>query len=93
MSPKNKKRVNFRHQKVRQQFIPGGGSLTDFGVSTEYWFRPHFGISAQVQGERGLFPAIQPDVAHNVTASVEVPLKPKNLFRPGPDKLSPSRKN
>lgn len=81
LTPRNKITLNFRHQKVSQQFIPAGGSLTDFGVSTDYWFRPNFGISAWVQRERWLFPVIQPDVAHNVTAAVELLFEPKNLFR------------
>jgi Capsule assembly protein Wzi len=44
LSPKNKIQLNFRHQKVSQQFIPADGSLTDIGVSSDYWVRPNFGI-------------------------------------------------
>jgi hypothetical protein len=35
---------NFRHQKVSQQFIPSGETLTDFGASADYWFRHHLGV-------------------------------------------------
>lgn len=83
LSARNNIQVNFRHQKVSQQFIPGGGSLTDFGVSGDFWFRPNFGVSAWVQRERWLFPVVQPGVAHNVTAAVEFLFEPKKLFPRG----------
>ena len=79
LSPRNNVQFNFRHQKVSQQFIPDGGSLTDIGVSADYWFRNNFGVSARLQRERWLFPVIQPDVSHNVTASVELLFEPKRL--------------
>ena len=83
LSARNNIQVNFRHQKVSQQFLPDGGSLTDFGVSGDYWFRPNFGISAWVQRERWLFPVIQPGATHNVTAAVEFLFEPKKLFQRG----------
>ena len=83
LSARNNIQVNFRHQKVSQQFLPDGGSLTDFGVSGDYWFRPNFGISAWVQRERWLFPVLQPGAAHNVTAAVEFLFEPKKLFQRG----------
>ncbi len=58
-SPRNRLQFNFRHQKVSQQFIPGGGSLTDVGVRSDYWLRPSIGLSAWVQYERWQFPVIQ----------------------------------
>jgi hypothetical protein len=84
LSPRNNVQLNFRHQKVSQQFIPDGGSLTDVGISADYWFRNNLGISARIQRERWLFPIIQPDVAHNLTASVELFFKPKKIFPRGP---------
>ena len=69
--------VNFRHQKVSQQFIPDGGTLTDFGASADYWFRNEFGISARVQVERWLFPVIQPSPAKNVLVALEIRFEPK----------------
>lgn len=73
--------LNFRHQKVSNQFIPNGGSLTDFGARGDYWIRPSFGFSAWVQYERWLFPAIQPGPSTNVTAAVQVFFEPQKLFR------------
>jgi hypothetical protein len=71
---------DFRHQKVSQQFIPGGGTLTDFGVSSDYWFRSDLGLSARVQHENWLFPVIQPNISSNVTAAVEILFQPRKLF-------------
>jgi membrane-associated phospholipid phosphatase len=81
LGPRNNVQVNFRHQKVSQQFIPGGGTLTDVGISTDYWFRHNLGLSAWVQHERWLFPTIQPNAASNVTAAVEILFEPKSLFQ------------
>jgi len=80
LSARNNVQVQFRHQKVSQQFIPDGGSLTDVGVSADYWFGHNFGLSARIQRERWLFPVIQPDISHNLTASVELLFEPKRRF-------------
>jgi membrane-associated phospholipid phosphatase len=80
-SPRNRLQFNFRHQKVSQQFIPRGGSLTDAGVRGDYWVRPNLGLSASVQYERWLFPAIQPNAARNVTATVQILFEPHKLFQ------------
>ncbi|PYU67926.1 MAG: capsule assembly Wzi family protein [Acidobacteria bacterium] len=72
---------NFRHQKVSQEFIPGGGTLTDFGVRGDYWVRPNLGLSAWVQHERWLFPVIQPNISRNVTAAIQILFEPHKLFR------------
>jgi hypothetical protein len=81
LSPRSKIQANFRHQKVSQQFMPAGGTLTDVGVSADYWFRRNFGISGSVQRERWLFPVIQPNATQNLTAAVEFLFEPKKSFR------------
>jgi len=78
---RNRLQFNFRHQKVSQEFIPGGGTLTDFGVRGDYWVRSNLGLSAWVQHERWLFPVIQPNVSRNVTATVEIMFAPQKLFK------------
>jgi membrane-associated phospholipid phosphatase len=80
-SPRNRLQFNFRHQKVSQEFIPGGGSLTDFGVRSDYSLRPDLSLSVSVQHERWLFPAIQPNVSRNVTAAVQILFEPHKLFQ------------
>ena len=42
-SGRNRLQFNYRHQKVSWQFIPGGGTLTDVGVRSDYWLRPNLG--------------------------------------------------
>jgi membrane-associated phospholipid phosphatase len=78
---RNRLQFSYRHQKVSQQFIPGGGTLTDAGVRGDYWVRPSLSVSASVQYERWLFPVIQPNGATNVSARVEVSFQPQKLFR------------
>jgi hypothetical protein len=73
--------INFRHQKVSQQFIPGGGTLTDFGIRGDYWTRFNVGISGWVQDERWLFPVIQPNQASNITAAFQISFEPQKWFR------------
>jgi hypothetical protein len=80
-SPRNRLQFNYRHQKVSQQFIPGGGTLTDVGVRADYWLRPNIGLSTWVQYERWLFPLIQPGSSRNTTAAIEIQIQPQKLFR------------
>ena len=81
-TPKNRLQFNFRHQKVSQQFLPGGGSLTDFGVRGDLWFRNGVGITSTFQYERYRFPMIQPGAVQNITASVELQIQPQKFYRP-----------
>jgi membrane-associated phospholipid phosphatase len=81
LSPKSRIQANFRHQKVSAQFLPGGATLTDVGVSGDYWFGSNLGVSAWVQHERWLFPVIQPNPNKDVTGAVEILFQPRKLFR------------
>jgi hypothetical protein len=80
-SPRNRLQFYFRHQKVSQEYLSGGGSLTDAGVRTDYSLRSNLSLSVSVQHERWLFPAIQPNASHNVTASVGISFEPQKVFR------------
>ena len=81
-SPKNRIQLNFRHQKVSQQFLPGGGSLTDIGVRGDLWFHNGVGVTSSLQFERWLYPVIQPGAVHNVTAAIEMQFQPQKIYRP-----------
>jgi hypothetical protein len=74
-------RLNFRHQKVSKDFVPGGGSLTDVGVRTDYSLLSNLSFSFSVQHERWLFPAIQANAVGNVTGSVGILFEPQKVFR------------
>jgi len=78
---RNRIQINFRHQKVSNQFISGGGTLTDVGARGDCWLRSTVGLSAWVQYERWLFPVIQPTEARNVTAAVQIRWEPQKLLR------------
>jgi membrane-associated phospholipid phosphatase len=80
-TPRSSLQLNFRHQKASQQFIPGGGTLTDVGAKGDYLVRSNLSLSASVQYERWLFPVIQPNAQRNVTASVQIKFEPQKLFQ------------
>src|SRR5467141_3819536 len=80
-SPRNRLQFFFRHQKVSQEFVPGGGSLTDAGVRTDYSLRSNLSLSLSVKHERWLFPVIQPNASRNVTATVQILFEPHKLFQ------------
>ena len=65
---------------MSQEFLPGGGTLTDAGVRADYWLRSNISVSTSVQYERWLFPTIQPGAQRNVAASVEILFQPEKLF-------------
>ena len=70
-SPRNFIQLGFRHQKVSQQVMPGGATLTDFSVSADFWPRADLSVSSSVQYERWLFPVIGPGADSNVATSVK----------------------
>ena len=74
--------VNFRHQKVSQQFVPGGGTLTDIGVRGDYWPSRILGLTTSFQYERWLFPLIQPGPQRDISASIGIQIQPQKIFRP-----------
>jgi hypothetical protein len=80
-SPRSLLQLNFRHQTVSQEFIPGGGTLTDIGVRCDYQVRPDLNVSARVQDERWLFPVIQPGAQKNVAATLQIEFQPQKLFQ------------
>ena len=90
LSARNRVQVNFRHQKVSQQFVPGGGTLTDVGVRADYWPTPSLGVTSSVQYERWLFPIIQPGAQRDVSASIGIQIQPQKIFRPSFHREDPS---
>jgi hypothetical protein len=76
-SPRNRLQFNFRHQKVSQEFIRGGGTLTDVGVRGDYWPRTFVSISGMLQYEKWNFPVVAPRVQANWTTSAGVSFWPR----------------
>jgi hypothetical protein len=73
---KSKVQLNFRHQKISEQFIPGGGSLSDLGVSADVSLSPKVSISGWVQHERWLIPAVKVNTSENWTAAFQISFQP-----------------
>jgi hypothetical protein len=73
---KNRVQVNYRHQKVGADYLPGGGTLTDIGMLGDLWTSSELSFSAKVQYETWNFPVIQPGQQTDVSASLQVTFWP-----------------
>jgi len=80
-TPRTRLQLNFRHQKVSQQFVPGGGSLTDFGARSDFSLRPGVNLTVALQHERWLFPILRPGVTHDFSSSIGIVFEPHRFFR------------
>jgi hypothetical protein len=78
---RNRLQFNYRHEKVSQQLLPGGGTLTDAGTRGDYWVRSNLRVSGSVQYEQWLFPVIRPNLQRDVSATAEILFQPEKLFR------------
>jgi membrane-associated phospholipid phosphatase len=76
-TPRNKIQLQFRHEKVSGEFIHGGGTVTDGGISAEYSIRPDLNISGSVQVEQWNFPVLAQRAQSNVTSSLQVTFRPR----------------
>ncbi|MGC2829244.1 MAG: capsule assembly Wzi family protein, partial [Candidatus Acidiferrum sp.] len=77
-SPRSFIQASFRHQKVSQQYMPGGGTLTDLSLGTNIWLRDDLSISGTVQYERWLYPTITPGTQTNITTSLQLAFWPRS---------------
>ncbi len=87
---RNRLQVNFRHEKVSQEFIPGGGTLSDFGITSDIQVRVDVALSMRVQYERWFIPVIRPTPSENLTTSLQVVFSPKGWHRKRGDGVSRS---
>jgi membrane-associated phospholipid phosphatase len=76
-TPKNRMQIYYRHQKVSQEFIPGGGTLTDVGLHGDVWTSSQLSFSGNVQYETWNFPVIRPGQQTDVSASLQVTYWPR----------------
>jgi membrane-associated phospholipid phosphatase len=72
--------LSFRHQKVSNQLLAGGGSLSDFGLRGDFWTHSGVGISGWVQHERWLFPVIQSNANKDVSVGIQLSFEPRRMF-------------
>lgn len=80
-SPRSFIQASFRHQKVSQQYMPGGGTLTDVSLSANFWLRDDLSVSGAIQYERWLYPIITPGAQTNVTSSLQLVFWPQSWKR------------
>lgn len=80
-APRSSLQLNFRHQKVSQQFLPLGGTLTDVGIQADILVNPHLSIKGGVKYEDWLFPVIAAAAQRNVAASLQVTFWPGSWGR------------
>jgi hypothetical protein len=80
-TPRNKIQFQFRHEKVSNEFIHGGGTVTDGGINAEYMIRPDLGISGSVQVEQWNFPVLAQKAQSNVASSLQVTFRPRGWSR------------
>jgi hypothetical protein len=81
LSPRKSIQFNYRHQKVSNEFIPNGGTLTDVGVAANLWIRPDMSVSSYVQYEQWNFPVLVSGAQSNVTGSLQLTYWPKGRLR------------
>jgi membrane-associated phospholipid phosphatase len=75
-TPKNRVQANYRHEKVSQQFIPGGGTITDVGLRGDLWTTTELSFTGNVQYETWNFPIIRPGQQRDISASLQVTFWP-----------------
>lgn len=80
LTPQSKIQLSYRHQKVSQEFLPGGGTLNDASIQADWWVRSNFSVSSFVQYELWKFPVVAPGTHHNVTSSFEFTYRPRAWF-------------
>jgi membrane-associated phospholipid phosphatase len=80
-TPRNKLQFNFRHQKVGDDFIPQGGTLTDAGVNADFLVHSRFSLSGSVQYEQWDFPILSASRKTDVTTSLQVTFWTDALWR------------
>ena len=78
-TPRTKLQFGYRHQKVSREFVPGGGTLTDAGVSADIWIGKNFSLTAGFQYEKWNFPVLAPTPQTDLTSSIQLTFWPKPL--------------
>ncbi len=76
LTARDKIQLNYRHQKVDGQVIPGGGTLSDWGVTADFWLRATVKVSGSVQYEKWAFPVLASGSRSNVTSSFQLTFWP-----------------
>jgi membrane-associated phospholipid phosphatase len=76
ITPRDFVEVGYRHQKVSQLLMPGGGTLTDGSVKVDFLFRPNMSVAGGMQYEKWNFPVLATGSKTNVTTSLQLTFWP-----------------
>jgi hypothetical protein len=80
-SERNRLQFGFRHEKVSQQFVPGGGTVTDVALRGDLLTTSQVGLSTNVQYETWSFPTLRSGQQTDVSASMQVTFWPSSMRR------------
>ena len=78
LNSKNNIQVHYRHQKAVANYVPGGGTINDAGVSANVWLKTNLELSGLVQYEKWSYPVLAPGPQTNITSSVGITLMPEH---------------
>jgi len=73
---RTKLEFSYRHVQVSPRFVPGGGTINDASVRTDYWLHKVWNVNASVQFEQWNFPILAHGPQTNVTSSVGITFAP-----------------
>jgi hypothetical protein len=76
LGPRSNLEFSYRHMQVSPSFLPGGGNLNDASVSTSFWFRRVWNVSASVQYEKWNYPLLAAGPQVNITSTVGITFMP-----------------
>lgn len=73
--------LGFRHQKTSAQFLPGGGTLTDFTLRSEFRPTSSLTVGASLQYEQWVYPILSAAVQRPLVTSLQLTYWPKRLSK------------
>jgi hypothetical protein len=76
LSSRNTIQFHYRHQKAVANFVPGGGTVNDAGVSANVWLKTNLELSGSVQYEWWNYPVLATGQQTNVTSSIGITYMP-----------------
>lgn len=77
MKPQNTVQAAYRHSKVNSKFIPGGGTISDIAMRTDWKLSKDLNLFAAVQYETWRFPVSSTGIERNIGCTVQLSFKPK----------------
>jgi hypothetical protein len=92
ISPKSTVQFNYRHKKISNDLLFGGGTITDVAVKPNIWIGPNLSVSGLLQYEKWNFPVLAPNAQTafpvlppyaqtNFTTSVGITYWPRRLSK------------